>query len=401
MGIIVKPELDDYWSMDPLLHTPLFGETMSRDRWLSIMQFLHFSDNTQANPEDKLCKVRPLLDLLLDRFRNVYIPDKVVSVDEELIAWRGRLQFRQFIPSKRARFGIKIFALCETSGYMFNFIVYVGKDHTSFDQQLVAELGKSGAVAATLMQPLLDQGYHLYVDNWYMSVVLAEYFLQRGTMICGTLRKDRKGIPKTFANYARLKKGEYIFRSANGMLLVKLLDTKAVHFLSTIHRASLLAANKRDRFGRRVKKLAVVHDYNRSMGGVDRNDEMLSFYTAARKTTKWYKKIATHVVEEGLLNAFLCYKKSGGQKRHCEFLKAAIKGMLGDGGGVGGQALAKRQRHYPSLVAPTEKKEKPQKRCVLCSKQGQRKESRYQCLSCPGAPGLCAAPCFAAYHGAA
>ena len=90
------------------------------------MQFLHFSDNTQANPEDKLCKVRPLLDLLLDRFRNVYIPDKVVSVDEDLIAWHGRLQIRQFIQSKRARFGIKIFALCETSGYMFNFTVYVG-----------------------------------------------------------------------------------------------------------------------------------------------------------------------------------------------------------------------------------------------------------------------------------
>ena len=100
------------------------------------------------------------------------------------------------------------------------------------------------------MQPLLDQGYHLYVDNWYTSIVLAEYFLQRGTMICGTLRKDRKGIPKTFANYARLKKGESIFQSANGMLLVKLLDTKAVHFLSTIHRASLLATNKRDRCGR-------------------------------------------------------------------------------------------------------------------------------------------------------
>ena len=35
----------------------------------------------------------------------------------------GNLAFKQYIPMKRARFGIKMFSLCETSGY-----VYLGKE---------------------------------------------------------------------------------------------------------------------------------------------------------------------------------------------------------------------------------------------------------------------------------
>ena len=67
------------------------------------------------------------------------------------------------------------------------------------------------------------------------------------------------------------------------------------------------------------------------MGGVDRNDELLSFYTALRKSTKWYKKIATHFIEEALLNAYILYKKRGGRKSHREFLSGALYAMLLDG----------------------------------------------------------------------
>lgn len=55
------------------------------------------------------------------------------------------------------------------------------------------------------------------------------------------------------------------------------------------------------------------------MGGVDRSDTMLSFYTAARKSAKWYKQMATHVIEEGVLNAYILYDKAGGKKRALRF----------------------------------------------------------------------------------
>ena len=405
MGIIVKPEIDQYWSRNALLYTPIFSSSISRDRWMLIMEFLHFADNSQPQHNDKLAKIRPLITFMNNRFQEVYVPDQNISIDEELIAWRGRLQFRQYIPSKRARFGIKIFALCETSGYMTNFIVYTGKDNNTFPQDLIKEVGKSGAVVVKLMEPYLDKGYHLYIDNWYTSLELAKHLQAKQTRICGTIRKNRKGLPKRIIN-KKVSKGEFVHRSTNdGILFVKLEDTKTVHFLSNIHSAEVIATGKRDRQGHLIKKLGLVHQYNRHMGGVDRNDEMMSFYTAARKTLKWYKKLATHVIEEGLLNAYILYKKNGGKKLHTDFLVLALEGMLEDGkrglesARTAAPATPNRTSlgHQPALIPPTEHKAKPQKRCRVCWSKGTRKESRYHCPKCPGTPGLCAAPCFAQY----
>lgn len=40
---------------------------------------------------------------------------------------------------------------------------------------------------------LLNKGYHLYVDNFYTSPVLAEYLFTENTLLTGTLRSNRKG----------------------------------------------------------------------------------------------------------------------------------------------------------------------------------------------------------------
>ena len=290
---------------------------------------------------------------------------------------------------------------------MHNFIVYVGKDNTTLEPNLVKNLGSSRAVVAKLMSKLQGKGYHLYIDNWYSSVPLAKYLSQRRTGVCGTIRKNRQGLPKRLTSYKKLKKGEFIFRSAEGMLVVKLQDTKEVMFLSTLHRAEVAPTGKRDRHRRIVKKLKLVHQYNHHMGGVDRNDAMLSFYTAARKSTKWYKKLATHFIEECLLNAFILYGKSGGKKRQFDFIRLALKELLNEGL-VERCAHAQQLqhdpiirlsgRHFPGLVPATEKKKDPQKKCVVCYARGSRKDRRYCCLECPGQPGLCPSPCFQMYH---
>ena len=113
-GIIRKPAINLNWSTDPLYSTPLFGAIMSRNRFQLLLKFLHFNDNAQMpgadDPSpDKLFKVRPLLDHLCDKLGEVYTPSCNISIDESLLLWKGRLGFKQYIPLKRARFGIKCF----------------------------------------------------------------------------------------------------------------------------------------------------------------------------------------------------------------------------------------------------------------------------------------------------
>ena len=61
-----------------------------------------------------------------------------------------------------------------------------------------------------------------------------------------------------------------------------------------------------------VSVMQMAHDYNKCIGGVYRNAELLDSYCSVRKSTKWTKKVASHLPEKGFLNALTLYKKSGG-----------------------------------------------------------------------------------------
>jgi len=47
-GIVQKPKLELYWSMRGIFQTPVFPQTMSRNRFQLIQRYLHFSDNNAA-----------------------------------------------------------------------------------------------------------------------------------------------------------------------------------------------------------------------------------------------------------------------------------------------------------------------------------------------------------------
>lgn len=337
MGIVRKPDISHYWSTNPLLKGSIFNSVMPRNRFQSILQFLHFADNSQYDPNDPdrdwLFKVRPVVKYLVNKFRTVYVPEDHMSIDEELLLWNGNLAFKQYIPMSWARFGIKVFSLCETSGYLWNSFVYLGKEpnRNGDDPELVQRLGKSGAVISRLTENLLNKGYRLYVDNWYTSQVLFNYLHDKNTAACGTARKNRMKLPREFTD-ATLAKGEHSFLRNGDLLAVRFNDKKEIYFLSTIHWAHMVNTGRWDRQGNQVRKLQVVHDYNRYMGGADRNDEMIANYISVRKSTKWTKKVAFHFIEEAVLNAYLLNKKAGNRKSYLKFKLDAISALLQLGG---------------------------------------------------------------------
>ncbi|XP_045105050.1 piggyBac transposable element-derived protein 4-like [Portunus trituberculatus] len=129
MPHVRKHRLKDYWSKDYLLTTPVFGRHMSRDRYFDILSYLHFSTSIGPQPNDRLYKIRPILSMLLEKIRMFFLPFQKVLVDESLVLFRGRLSFIQYIPSKRHRFGIKFFVICDCkTGYVLDFVVYTGTD---------------------------------------------------------------------------------------------------------------------------------------------------------------------------------------------------------------------------------------------------------------------------------
>ena len=97
-GIIQKPEIGQYWSTNPIIRTPFFNEVMARNCFQSILEFLHFNDNSGYQPNDpqrdRLYKIRPVVEYLINKFKTVYKPEKHVSINEALLLWKGRLGFK-------------------------------------------------------------------------------------------------------------------------------------------------------------------------------------------------------------------------------------------------------------------------------------------------------------------
>ena len=113
-----------------------------------------------------LFKIKPILTAFIEKFQAVYCPEKHISVDELMLKFHGRLKFKQINPSKRARFGLKLYRLCASSGdmcgYTWNFKVYSGQDRND-------SLPASTKVVLDLCKDLLGRSYHLYLDNWYSN----------------------------------------------------------------------------------------------------------------------------------------------------------------------------------------------------------------------------------------
>lgn len=189
-----KLEINEYWSTDPLLMSPIFNKILSRDKYLLILRMLHFCNNENQISGDRLFKLDVVLDEIRANFNAGMVPFQNLLIDESLVLWKERLSFKQFIKSKRHRFGIKLFVLCDVETDFILDIIYIGAETRLL--QCDKNIGISGAVVITLMAPYLKKGHNLYTDNWYTSPILCQHLLKKKkTTLTGTVRKNRGGMP--------------------------------------------------------------------------------------------------------------------------------------------------------------------------------------------------------------
>ena len=52
----------------------------------------------------------------------------------------------------------------------------------------------------------------------------------------------------------------------------------------------------------------MAKDYNGYMGGVEKSDQMKSFYEITRKSKKWWYRLLWHFIDVTLVNFFIIFK---------------------------------------------------------------------------------------------
>ena len=414
MSIHRLPTLRDYWSSDWVLGVPAFAKVMPRNRFLEIWNNLHLCDNTKmprpGEPGyDKLFKVREFLDDLNTNFRVNYNPHREQAVDEAMIKYKGRTSLKQYMPMKPIKRGIKMWCRADsTNGYLCEFDIYTGKS------QQGVQHGLGYSVVTKLCQNVQGKWYAIFCDNFFTSYKLLEDLYDNKILCCGTLRSGRKEFPACLYDKAaikRMKRGDVVWRMKGPVLALTWMDKKAVHAAGTFTQApsqQLPEVNRKQKDGT-IQKIAcpeLVSSYNKYMGGVDKNDQMKSYYTIPVAGKKWWSRVFFDLIDRSIYNSFVIEQESPhhGKRSQKLFRIDLGKQLIGNfssrrkrGRPSDEHLLARHvERHFPSFLPNNEKGKRKERRCKVCSDQGKSKKTSYFCPDCD--VGLCAAPCFRLYH---
>ena len=122
-------DINDLWK--PGDSKPFYRATMSVRRFkflLRCLRFDNFYTREDRKQDDQFAAIRDIWEMFLLNLRRFYIPDANLTIDEQLLGYRGRVPGRIYMKSKPRKHGLKIFWCCESStGYALNRIVYGGR----------------------------------------------------------------------------------------------------------------------------------------------------------------------------------------------------------------------------------------------------------------------------------
>jgi len=74
---------------------------------------------------ERLWKLWTFFVKLNEAYKKFYNPLEIFAVGELTVKFKSGIIFRQYIPKKRKRFGIKIYKLSDKSEYTYDMIVYL------------------------------------------------------------------------------------------------------------------------------------------------------------------------------------------------------------------------------------------------------------------------------------
>jgi len=292
------------------------------------------NNNDRPAVPDRLHKIRPLITYFNTKFSTEYTPSGHVTVDESMVKFKGRVSFRQYMPAKPTKWGVKIWSLCEsTTGYLHKFQIYTGKEA---DQ----ERGLSHRVVMDMVSHLQNTNVRVFMDNFYTSTGLLSELKMRGIYACGTVRANRRGLPtQLLPKNLKLAKHQYREAQNDDLTFCTWMDTKPVTLLSNFHSPGDTGFVYR-RTGHPEQQPVLVPkvlvDYQKHMRGVYLMDQMTGYYQLDHRSTKWWRRLFFFMQMAAVHNSYIIAKDTNPDVARREwpsfqnFVEDLAEGLIGD-----------------------------------------------------------------------
>ena len=184
---------------------------------------------------------------------------------------------------KPVKWRLKIWKLCDDTSYLYAFHVYQEKENTEKSQH-----GLGYDVVKKLVGYLPEKHpHHLFVNNYYTSMFLAEDLLKDYISITSTCKANYRNFSKKVSKMKVQEQGDMVWcMKQPGILALKWLDTAEVYMISTAHISTCSLKTKRQKVpGGYIERNCpeAISDYCNGMGAVDRHNQAISFYTIDRR----------------------------------------------------------------------------------------------------------------------
>lgn len=378
---------DDLWAADGT-GVEIFRLVMSQHRFHFIQSNLAFDDcstRDQRKLIDNLAPIRELFEAFVEHCKTCYIPSDCLTIDEMLISFRGRCKFRQYIPSKPAKYGLKIFALVDARNYYIkNLEIYPGKQPSG----PYCVSNKPYDVVNRIVQPISKTNRNVTFDNWFTSYELVEHLLiEHKLTSVGTVRKNKRQVPPEFTK----TRGVEVFSSRFGfqkdITLVSHVPkkNKIVLLMSSLHHDDNIDESTGEK-----KKPEINTYYNLTKCGVDVADELSASYNACRNSKKWPLTIFYSILNMSAINGAIIYRiNSNSNQKRRHYLKNLGLALVSDHLKTR-QNVTRLPRDVRKKIGifteqsseePPIKRPNVRKRCQVCPANKDRK-TNHTCQSC-------------------
>ncbi len=272
---------------------PIFNKAMPRNRFTQLMSCERFDVRDQRNTNDKFAPLRDIFGKIVNNFHLSY----KVTVDEQLVNFRGRCPFKMYIPSKPGKYGIKLWALADVKTYYcVNLQPYIGRTGN------VPERQQGQRVVLELTNMLTGSGRQIYMDNFFTSLELARTLLGRQLTMTGTIRKNKPELPnEMLPNPTRgIQSSQFGFQRNVALVSYVPKKNKAVVMLSTYQTSNAVSAEEH-------RKPVMVLEYNKGKCGIDTLDQLARSYNCIRKCNRWPMMLFMNLPNVATYNALVLY----------------------------------------------------------------------------------------------
>ena len=261
----------------------VFPATMSINQFRNIQRALRYDDkNTRdqriVDSGNQGAAVQEIMDIFVKSCRRSYRCGPSVTIDEQLVSFHGRCRFRMYIPSKPGKYGLKMWVMADSEKfYCADAQLYCGRVGNNPD------VGQGKRVVLDLCKNIEGTGRNVTTDNFFTSYELAKELNNRRLSLVGTIRGNRKEVPKEMLPDSSKEVFSSLFGfSRDGATMVSYVPKrkKAVVLLSTQHRDNAVSTDGKCK--PEIIPLLQPDEERRGCAGQAR-----STYSCKRATRRW------------------------------------------------------------------------------------------------------------------